>query len=135
MTEVILFFETHTNFMHSPQVTIFSFTAASSRINHSSATTLLPNSLSTRTSSSFHLSSQLTLFPLYFITAFNSPTCLDDCFNSSFNDPSLFPLYMAATDPPNALFLSINLFSFPIFVCCHFQFHLFLSENGNLFIS
>jgi len=44
-------------------------------IDHSSATIFLPNSLTTRHSSSFHTFSSSTPLPIEFLTVFDSPPC------------------------------------------------------------
>jgi len=124
------FVETHATVVDSLRVTLLSSARASSHMDHSSATNFLPNSLTINPSSSSHSSSQFAPLPISFLTAFET-----HCFPSCSNDPSSFPFYMPSNFPANALFLSIDFFSFPSSLSGPISFHSFLEEYSNHFPS
>jgi len=124
--------ETHAKVVDSLLVTLLSFTRAPSPIDHCSVTILLPNSLTTSSSSSSHSSAQVTPLPIAFLTAFDSPPFLTNC-SPSCNVSFSFLLYNSSTSLASALFVSANLISFPIPRFELFSFPSFLPELSNLF--
>jgi len=108
----MLLLETDPKVLDSLPVTLLSFTRASSTINHSSVTILLPSSLTTSPYSSSHSSSQFTPLPTSFLMAFDSPPLLTECspsLNVSFSfvwyNPSTFPASPHSYPPTSSLFL------------------------------
>jgi len=128
------FFEMHSEVLDSHPVTLVSFTAASSPIDKSSVTILLPCPPITHFFSSSHSSSHFIPVPISFLTAFDSPPCLTECF-PTLNVSYSFPLYNPSTFLARALLLSTNSFSFlhPLFE--PYSFQSFIAEPSNLFPS
>jgi len=108
----MLWIETHPKVVDSLLVTLPSFTRASSQIDHYSITILLPSSPTTSSFSSFYSLPQFMSLPICFLTAFDSPPFLTDCF-PSLNPCSCFPLYNPSTFPASALFLTTHSFNIP----------------------
>jgi len=124
-SRAMLFLETHTKVVDSLQVTFLSFTRAYSPIDHSAGTTLLTNPPTTSLFSCSHSSSQCKLYPVRFLTAFDHPASLTDCFPSSFNVSCSFPMYNPSTFPASNLFLQTNCFPFPFLPFGPFSFPIF----------
>lgn len=128
-------FQINTNVVDSLLVTLLSFTRASSQMNYSSATILLPNALTATLFSCSHLFSQFLPLPISCLTAFYTPSVLSDCFPSFSNDYCSFPLYMPSTFPANTLFLSIDCFYFSYLFIKYISFGPFFLEISKLFPS
>ena len=130
----MLFLETHAISVDSLLVTLLSFTRASSAIDHSSVTILLPISLTSSRSSTYHSSSQFTPLPISFLTAFDNLPFLNE-YSPTLNVSFSFPLYNPSTFLASAFFLATNSFSFPFPLFEPFSFPSFLPELSNLFPS
>jgi len=108
----ILFLESHAEVVGSLLATLLSFTIATSPIDHSSVTILLPSSLTTSPPSTSHWSSQFTLLPISFLIAWDSPPIVTECcpfIQVSFS----FLLHNYSTFPAGVFLWSTNSFTVP----------------------